>query len=172
MSDQYIYGQVCSRWAGLAVSLDLHKLVPALAPTESRHGYRDHHTFTTHSEHSLLIVICQYLCKLVFITSGKSATSSPSDRALLRSVLCAWARHRPRLFTLPRLLAALRRLGLAGAEAWLRLLTSPYHARIGHEVYRILYIIDNIYNNYRSGLWPRRSPNMSSSRSRRGELLW
>ena len=69
-------------------------------------------------------------------------TSSPSDRALLRSVLCAWARHRPRLFTLPRLLAALRRLGLAGAEAWLRLLTSPYHARIGHEVYRILCIID------------------------------
>ena len=52
MSDQYIYGQVCSRWAGLAVSLDLHHLVPALAPTESRHGYRDHHTFTTHSEHS------------------------------------------------------------------------------------------------------------------------
>ena len=69
-------------------------------------------------------------------------TSSPSDRALLRSVLCAWARHRPRLFTLPRLLAALRRLGLAGAEAWLRLLTSPYHARIGHEVYRILNMID------------------------------
>ena len=43
MSDQYMYGQVCSRWAGLAVSLDLHHLVPALAPTESRHGYRDHH---------------------------------------------------------------------------------------------------------------------------------
>ena len=83
-----------------------------------------------------------HLFKLVFITSGKSATSSPSDRALLRSVLCAWARHRPRLFTLPRLLAALRRLGLAGAEAWLRLLTSPYHARIGHEVSRILFIID------------------------------
>ena len=131
----------------------------------SSHFYHTLRAFVT------LIVICHYLFKLVFITSGKSVTSSPSDRALLRSVLCAWARHRPRLFTLPRLLAALRRLGLAGAEAWLRLLTSPYHARIGHEVYRILYIIDNIYNNYRSGLWPRRSPNMSSSRSRRGELL-
>ena len=57
-------------------------------------------------------------------------------------MLSAWARHRPRLFTLPRLLAALRRLGLASAEAWLRLLTSPYHARIGHEVYRILDMID------------------------------
>ena len=46
MSDQYIYRQVCSRWAGLAVTLDLHKLVPALAPAESRHGYREQHTST------------------------------------------------------------------------------------------------------------------------------
>ena len=86
------------------------------------------------------MILCHNL-KLIFITSGESVTS-PSDRALLRSVLSAWARHRPRLFTLPRLLAALRRLGLASAEAWLRLLTSPYHARIGHEVYRILDMID------------------------------
>ena len=52
MSDQHIYRQVCSRWAGLAVTLDLHKLVPALAPAESRHGDREQHTSTRHSEHS------------------------------------------------------------------------------------------------------------------------
>ena len=75
MSDQYIYRQVCSRWAGLAVTLDLHKLVPALAPAESRHGDREQHTSTRHSEHSSHLMILCHNLKLIFITSGKSVTS-------------------------------------------------------------------------------------------------